>query len=55
MRRLLVLFLALGAIGGFASGFAHLAHGPHGHPGHHGPPVHSHPHSHDCVPAPDGR
>ena len=32
-RRFLMVLLGLGALGGFASGFAHLCHGPFGHYG----------------------
>ena len=33
-RKLLMVLLGLGAVGGFASGFAHLCHGPFGRYGH---------------------
>ncbi len=32
--RLVRMMLFFGMLGGFASGFAHLAHGPHGSPCH---------------------
>jgi hypothetical protein len=53
-RRILMAVLALGAIGGFGSGFAHLHHMRHGDACH--PPPHA-----ECAPAggaeapPEGR
>jgi hypothetical protein len=32
-RRFLMVLLGIGAVAGFASGFAHLCHGPFGHYG----------------------